>query len=128
MASTQKYTQEGFHTITPYLYGGNELVDFLKNVFGAEVIRRGEPEANGNVHSEVKIGDSPILIGRGYFADKSMAAAVWIYVPDADASYKKALSAGAKSVREPADQTWGDRVCGVKDSFGNTWWVATHKA
>jgi uncharacterized glyoxalase superfamily protein PhnB len=56
-----------------------------------------------------------------------MAAAVYIYVPDVDHTYQRALEAGAASLREPADQTWGDRVAGVKDSSGNTWWIATHQ-
>jgi hypothetical protein len=71
--------------------------------------------------------DSPLMIDRGFFTDESMAAANWIYVKDADATYRRALVAGATSVREPSDYPWGDRVAGVKDSFGNTWWIATHK-
>lgn len=56
-----------------------------------------------------------------------MAAAIYLYVPDVDATYKRAVSLGAKAVREPADMTWGDRVAGVKDTSGNTWWIATNK-
>jgi len=55
-----------------------------------------------------------------------MASALWVYVPDVDATFVKALSVGAKAVREPADMTWGDRVGGVRDAYGNTWWIATH--
>ena len=128
MASEKSYVQPGHHTITPYLYGGPELADFLVEVFGAEVIHRSEKDAAGNSHNEVMLGDSRVDFGAGYFADKSMAAALWIYVPDVEATYKKALKAGAKSLRDPADMTWGDRVCGVKDAFGNTWWIATHTA
>ncbi len=124
--SGAKYIQEGHHTLTSYLYGGPKLVDFVAKVFGAEVTHKPAPDADGRFHSEVKIGDSMLLIGNGYFADPSMAAATWIYVPDADATYKHAIRAGATSLREPADQTWGDRVSGVKDAFGNTWWIATH--
>ena len=127
MAENPSYVQAGFHAITPYLYGGVELIDFMKEVFGAEVSHPPEVEAGGNFHSELKVGDSPFMIGRGFFADKSMAAANWIYVKDADATYKRALAAGAKSVREPNDYPWGDRVAGIKDSFGNTWWIATHR-
>jgi uncharacterized glyoxalase superfamily protein PhnB len=126
VADTPKHIQPGYHTITPYLYGGPALVDFLKEVFGAEVVQRGEPDAAGNNHNELKIGDSRVDLGSGYFSDKSIAAALWVYVPDMEATYRKALKLGATSVREPADMTWGDRVAGVKDSFGNTWWIATH--
>src|SRR5579863_2274201 len=103
MAAKASYVQEGFHTLTPYLHGGLELVDFLKRAFGAEEIRTGTPDASGRIHCELKIGDSPVLVGNGYFTDSSMAAATWIYVPDVDACYKLALKLGGKSVRELAD-------------------------
>jgi PhnB protein len=126
--SKTKYLQEGFTAITPYLYAKLDLIDFLKNAFGAEVTHTPTPDGSGNFHAEAKIGDGRLLLGSGYFSDPSMAAAIYLYVPDVEATYKRALSLGAKSVREPSDQTWGDRVCGVKDTSGNTWWIATHKS
>ena len=126
--SNLKYIQEGFTTITPYLYAKLDLIDFIKNAFGAEVFHPPTPDAAGNFHAEAKIGVAHLLLGSGYFSDPSMAAAIYLYVPDVDATYQRALSLGAKSVRDPADQTWGDRVGGVKDTSGNTWWIATHKA
>src|SRR5689334_12456104 len=105
--SSGGHVQEGFRTLTSYLYGGPKLLDFVKDVFGAEVKHAPAPEADGKFHSEAKIGDSMLMIGNGYFADPSMAAATWIYVPDVDATYKHALRAGATALREPADQTWG---------------------
>jgi PhnB protein len=55
-----------------------------------------------------------------------MPGAYYLYVPDADALYRRALAAGAKSLSEPADMPYGDRVGGVKDAFGNDWYIATH--
>lgn len=127
MSSDAKHIQPGYTTITPYLYAKLDLIDFLKRAFGAEVTHTPTPDGSGNFHAEAKIGDAQLLFGSGYFADPSMSAAIYIYVPDADATYKLAVSLGAISLREPADQTWGDRVAGVKDSSGNTWWIATHK-
>jgi uncharacterized glyoxalase superfamily protein PhnB len=49
-----------------------------------------------------------------------------VYVPDVDAAYQRALDAGATSDREPTDQFYGDRTAGVKDKFGNSWYMATH--
>ena len=46
---------------------------------------------------------------------------------DADASYARAVEAGATSIQEPKDEFYGDRTCGVKDPFGNLWWFATHQ-
>jgi len=125
--SNAKYIQEGFTAITPYIFGKIELIDFLKNAFGAEITHRPTPDAAGHFHAEVKIGGAHVLIGNGYFTNSSMAAGIYLYVPDADATYKRALSLGAESIREPSDQTWGDRLGGVKDNSGNIWWIATYK-
>ena len=122
----RNHIQTGFTAITPYLYAKLDLLDFIKNAFGAEVTHNPTPDAAGNFHAEAKIGDAHLLLGSGYFSDLSMAAAIYLYVPDVDATYKRALGLGAKSVREPSNQTWGDRVGGVKDTSGNTWWIATH--
>ena len=56
-----------------------------------------------------------------------MPATLHLYVNDIDATYRRAIDAGANSVMEPADQFYGDRSAGVKDSSGNIWWIATHK-
>jgi len=127
MDNIDKHVQPGFTTITPYLYANLDFVDFIKNAFGAEVTHNPTPDAEGRFHAEAKIGNAHLLFGNGYFSDPSMAAAIYLYVPDVDAVCKRAVRFGAKSVREPADMTWGDRVGGVKDSSGNTWWIATHK-
>jgi uncharacterized glyoxalase superfamily protein PhnB len=127
MSAANRHIQPGYTTITPYLYAKPELADFLKNAFGAEVTHTPTPDAKGQFHAEAKIGEAHLLFGNGYFSDSSMAAAIYLYVPDVDATYKRAVSLGAKAIREPADMTWGDRVGGVKDSCGNTWWIATRK-
>jgi len=56
-----------------------------------------------------------------------MPASIHLYVNDADATYKRALQAGGTSLMEPSDQFYGDRNGGVKDAFGNHWWISTHK-
>jgi PhnB protein len=127
MSVLDKHVQQGFTAITPYIYAKPDLADFLKSAFGAEIVHPGAPDPEGRFHSEAIIGGARMLFGNGYFSDPSMAAAIYIYVPDADATYKRALDLGAKAVREPADMTWGDRVGGVKDTSGNTWWIATYK-
>ena len=55
-----------------------------------------------------------------------MPGSRYLYVPDTDAVYQKAVQAGGTSVMEPADQFYGDRNAGVKDPVGNVWWIATH--
>ena len=127
MNEANKHIQSGFTTITPYLYAKLDFADFIKNAFGAEIATTPTPDSEGKFHAEANIGDAHLLFGNGYFSDPSMAASIYLYVPDLDETCKRAVRFGAKAVREPADMTWGDRVGGVKDTSGNTWWIATHK-
>ena len=118
----------GFHTVTPYLAvpDAQALIDFVVKVFDAkerEVIRRPDGQIR---HAEVQIGDSIIMLGRTSSTFGTATATLYVYVDDADARYQKALAAGATSIREPADQFYGDRHAGVKDPNDITWWIATH--
>jgi len=63
MADDKGYIQPGYRTITPYLYGGQGLIDFLIDVFGAEVLHGGDVAADGSSHNEVMIGDSRVDFG-----------------------------------------------------------------
>ena len=90
MSAPNKHIQPGYTTVTPYLYAKLDLADFLKNAFGAEVMHPPTPDAQGKFHAEAKIGDAHLLFGNGYFSDPSMAAAIYLYVPDVDATYKRA--------------------------------------
>jgi uncharacterized glyoxalase superfamily protein PhnB len=116
----------GCHTVTPYLIANDAagLIEFVKKAFGGkELMRFGLP--SGKVmHAEMKLGDSRLMI-----ADPPGApfpAMIHLYVENVDSVYKSAIKAGAQSIREPANQFYGDRSAGVKDSWGNTWWIATH--
>jgi uncharacterized glyoxalase superfamily protein PhnB len=119
---------EGFHTVTPYLVvsGVARLIDFLKEAFGATEMHRSTRPDGTVMHAQVKIGDSPIMMGEvmGEFTAKTTS--LYLYVPDTDALYKRALAAGAVSIMEPMDMFYGDRNGGVKDFAGNEWWIATH--
>ena len=64
--------------------------------------------------------------GGGAWSGEAMPAAIYLYMDDVDAVYKSALQAGATSIMEPEDQPYGDRVAGVKDAFGDVWYIATH--
>ncbi len=119
---------EGYHSVTPYLVvnGAGRLIDFLKQAFGAE--ERGRFLApNGSImHAEVKVGDSIIMLGDANEQVPARPAGLCLYVPDTDAIYRRAISAGATSLRGPEDQFYGDRSAGVTDPTGNTWWINTH--
>jgi uncharacterized glyoxalase superfamily protein PhnB len=118
---------DGYHSVTPYLVvnGAAQLIDFMKNVMGAEERFRMDAP-NGIGHAEVQVGDSMVMLADANDMQPPRPAMVHVYLPDADAAYQRALAAGAKSLREPADQFYGDRSAGVEDRFGNQWWFATH--
>ena len=123
-----KYIPEDYHTVTPYLVvtGAAKLIDFLKQAFDAkEVVRMAAP-GGPVVHAELRIGDSMVMMGEAGGPNPAMPAQLYVYVKDVDAIYKKALAAGGTSLREPANQFYGDRNCGVKDPCGNHWGIATH--
>jgi PhnB protein len=85
-------------------------------------------------HAEIELGDSCVMLSDEHPDIQAYAPphyggspiTLQLYTEDCDAMYKRALAAGAESVREPADQFYGDRTAGVKDPFGYTWWLSTH--
>ena len=87
------------------------------------------PKPDGTImHAEVRIGDSPVELADANTQYPPRPTAIHLYVSDADAVYRRAIQAGATSTHEPVDQPYGDREAGVKDPFGNYWYIATHQA
>jgi len=123
-----KKIPDGYHTITPILVNddADRVLEFMKKVLGAaEVFMSRRPD--GKIwHAEVQIGDSRLMMGDSKEDAPARKTALSLYVDDVDATYKLALASGAKSVREPADQFYGDRSAGVEDAAGNSWWLSTH--
>jgi uncharacterized glyoxalase superfamily protein PhnB len=120
---------EGYHTVTPYLsvQGADKLIEFLQQAFATTEVER-VMRPDGTIgHAEVRIGDSIVMLGEATAEWKPMPCAIYLYVEDADATYQRALQAGATSIMEPADQFYGDRSAGVQDPSGNYWWIATHQ-
>lgn len=119
---------KGHSRITPYLTvrGVPILLDFLKQVFDAQEEHSMKGQDGTIVHAEVTIGGEAIMMGEAHGDWQPTPGSVYIYVEDADATYQRALDAGATSLMEPADQFHGDRYGGVKDPVGNQWWISTH--
>ena len=124
---------KGYSTLTTYLVAqdADGLITFLTKTFGAEETFRSGPGSEGGLHCEVKIGDSMLMVGGGGAGMKwrgtPMPSAFHIYVQDCDATYARALEAGATSIDKPADQSYGERSATVKDAAGNSWYIATYK-
>ncbi len=113
---------EGFHSITPYLHvkGAAEFIDFLKRAFGAEELMRVHQPDGTIAHAQMRVSGSIIEL-----ADfKPSPASIWLFVDDVDATYERALKAGATSIHGPMDQDYGNREASVKDPFGNHWYLA----
>jgi PhnB protein len=129
---------EGHHTVTPYLTlkGAAKAIDFYKRAFGAhEEGRMDTPDGKSVVHAEIRIGDSMVMLsdeipGMGPRSPEALGgttASIFLYVPDVDAAFKRAVDAGAKAVMPPTDMFWGDRFGKLADPFGHQWAMATHK-
>ncbi|OGB24423.1 MAG: glyoxalase [Burkholderiales bacterium RIFCSPLOWO2_02_FULL_57_36] len=126
---TSRSVPEGFHTVTPYLVvqDTSALIHFLKQAFEANEVHRTTDQDESITHAQLRIGDSVVMLSdaRGEF--KPMPGMLYLYVDDVDVVYQRAIQAGATSLREPVDESYGDRVAGIEDMCGNQWWIAVHK-
>src|SRR5436309_1458476 len=129
MKSQVKPIPDGYHTVTPVLMVNDaaKLIEFLKQAFGARERERYADPDGKILHAEVTLGDSIVQLSDATGEWKPVQVPLLLYVTDTDATYRRALKAGATSMREPMDAFYGDRTAGVKDSFGNSWWIATHQ-
>jgi uncharacterized glyoxalase superfamily protein PhnB len=135
--STVKPIPEGMHSITPHLVcnGAAEAIEFYKKAFGAVELGR-MPMPDGKLgHAMIRIGDSNIMLAdefegcgsAGPATLKGTPVTLHLYVPDVDAQFERALTAGATVKMPLADMFWGDRYGIVEDPFGHRWSIATHK-
>lgn len=126
----------GFRTITPELVVSRaaEAIDFYKRAFGArEVMRMASPDGK-IVHAELRIGDSLFFLNDEFpqgaaRSPQSLGGAsgsLHVYVPNVDATFKRAVDAGAQVRMAVADMFWGDRYGQLADPFGHVWALATH--
>jgi len=128
---------DGYHSVTPYLCvkGAAQAIEFYKKAFLAtERMRLAQPDGRVG-HAELQVGDSVIMLSdefpeMGARSPQSLGGSpvsIHLYVEDADAIFNQAVAVGAKIKRPIADQFYGDRLGGVEDPFGHTWWISTHK-
>lgn len=127
-AKGESHVPKGLFSVNPYLHPrrAEPLITFLKRAFGAsEVAKYASPDGVVH-HAVIRVGDSIIEMGEAHDKYHTMPAMFYLYVPDMESVYRRAVAAGAKSFQEPADQPYGDRTAAVADAFGNKWYIATH--
>jgi PhnB protein len=137
MTKSKEYCPKGYHTVTHALVvdDGAKAIKFYEKALGAKVRMQTPGENDSVLHAELEIGDSVIFLSDEFAMSEIKApknlggssAGVWLYVPDADATFKQAIAAGAKVSQELQDMFWGDRFGSIVDPFGHSWSIATHK-
>lgn len=123
-----KPVPDGFQTITPYLMvrDGTSLIEFAIQAFGAVATHCMRRPDGRIMHAQLQIGSSFVMLGEATEQWPAMPTGLYLYVEDADATFARAIEAGAKPLMPMMDHFWGDRMGGVVDSQGNQWWIATH--
>jgi PhnB protein len=117
------------------LHDAARAIDFYKRAFGAQEVVRMDGPGGKIGHAEIKIGDSMIMLGdempgMGNQSPQTLggtSSGIMLYVENADTVFNQAVSAGAQVEAPLADMFWGDRYGRLKDPFGHSWSVATHK-
>ena len=135
-----KAIPDGYHSVTPSFTfkDSQKAIDFYKKAFGAKVLDVMKyPDGRRTMHATVQIGNSIVMMGDEMPGSENCAKSaettgsspisLYVYVTDADAAFKQAVAAGAKAAMPVADMFWGDRAGSIKDPFGYSWMIATHK-
>ena len=122
-----RYVGEGLHDINVYFHpvGSMRFIEFLERAFSAERVELHKSPEGTVLHAKMRIGDSVVEVGESHGSWPPLATMIYLYVPNVDEAYQRALEAGASSLSEPADQPYGDRNAGVKDAFGHTWYMSS---
>jgi PhnB protein len=119
---------EGIRSVQPYLHlrEADKMIPFMEAVFGAESLGVAKSPEGAVLHGTMRIGNATLEIDEAHGEFQPMPCHLHVYVPDTDAVYERALRAGATSIETPQDKPYGDRSAGVKDAFGNSWFIATY--
>jgi PhnB protein len=122
------YVPKGLNSVNVYMHPlrAEPVISFIKRAFGAKELSKYASPDGVVHHAEFQVGSSVLEMGEAHGDYQPMKSMFYLYVPDCDAVYRQALQAGAASLSEPKDQTYGDRSAGVTDPFGNQWYIATH--
>ena len=126
-AKGKTYIPQGLNNVNAYLHPlrAEPVIGFLQRAFGAHELAKYAAPDGVIHHAAIRIGDSVVEMGEAHGPYQPMPTMFYLYVPDVDAVYHRAVAVGAASMSAPQDQPYGDRNAGVKDPFGNEWYIAT---
>jgi uncharacterized glyoxalase superfamily protein PhnB len=122
------YKPSNYNSVSPYLIvqGAQKMADFLKELFGAAILRRYDHPDGNVLHMEMRLDDSVIMIADSNEKYPPNTHLLHVYVPDVDATFEKALQLGCTSIQKPKEQEGDpDRRGMFQDFAGNTWAVGT---
>jgi PhnB protein len=115
----------GFNTVTPYFFveGAGPFLDFLAQGLGGVEIGR---HMNGDriANAQVRLGNSTVMVSEASAGFPAMPASYYLYVEDADDAMDRAIAAGGTPIMDVANMPYNDRQGGIKDPFGNLWWLS----
>jgi len=119
---------EGLRSVQPYLHlrEAHKMIPFLEAVFGAEATGVHKSPQGAVLHATIRIGNATLEIDEAHGEFQPMPCHLHVYVPDTDAVYARAMAAGTTSIEAPRNAPYGDRAAGVKDAWGNSWFIATY--
>jgi uncharacterized glyoxalase superfamily protein PhnB len=123
-----KAIPEGYENVIPFLVckDTDKVIDFCQKAFDAKLTECIKSNSGVITHAEIRIRNSTIMLSEASETYPPLPVMLYIYFEDVDTVYKKAVDAGGISLREPTNEFYGDRSCGVKDVSGNQWWMASH--
>ena len=117
-----------YQTVMPYLIvkDATKFIAFTEKVFGATQTYKAMRDETTIMHAEIMIGESTIMLADATDKYKTQPAGLFVYVENADETFKKAIEAKGKIISQVADQPYG-RSGGVTDPFVNIWWITSVK-
>ena len=122
-----EFVRYGFGAARAYVYGGLDLAQFVQQAFGALELERDLLRPNA-YHVEVQIQDAVVVLE---LSDPpkptAVPSSIYVYVPDVDAAFQRALAAGASPLNAPEEKPYEERSAAVHDTFGNIWYISTYQ-
>jgi PhnB protein len=121
------YIRNGISAVRPYVYGPHSLLEFVVGALQGKVLARHEQGGNA-LHIEVQVDDSIIVLELCDPPHKTgFPGSIYVYVEDVDAVSRLAEKYDVDVFSSPEDKPYEERQAGIRDSYGNVWWVSTYK-